>query len=77
MKGQLHHDGIIRELTKEEKALRGLNTKEGVMFGTVLVEVENQTHLTKVMRAMHRVKGVTSVDRREPASRASSDEQGM
>ena len=46
-----------------------LNTKDGAMFGTVLVEVENQAHLTKVMRAMHRVKGVTSVDRREPASR--------
>jgi len=39
------------------------------MFGTVLVEVENQTHLTKVMRAMRRVKGVTAVDRREPAAR--------
>jgi GTP pyrophosphokinase len=50
-----------------------LNTKDGAMFGTVLVEVENQTHLTKVMRAMHRVKGVTSVDRREPASRTGQD----
>ncbi len=48
-----------------------LNTKEGAMFGTVLVEVENQAHLTKVMRAMRRVKGVTAVDRREPAARAS------
>ena len=48
----------------------GLNTKEAGMFGTVLVEVENQTHLTKVMRAMRRVKGVTAVDRREPAARS-------
>ncbi|MBI2535771.1 MAG: bifunctional (p)ppGpp synthetase/guanosine-3',5'-bis(diphosphate) 3'-pyrophosphohydrolase [Gemmatimonadetes bacterium] len=54
-----------------------LNTKDGAMFGTVLVEVENQTHLTKVMRAMHRVKGVTSVDRRELASRMSNADQGM
>jgi GTP diphosphokinase / guanosine-3',5'-bis(diphosphate) 3'-diphosphatase len=46
-----------------------LDTKEGGMLGTVLVEVENQAHLTRVMRAMRRVKGVTSVDRREPAAR--------
>jgi guanosine-3',5'-bis(diphosphate) 3'-pyrophosphohydrolase len=46
-----------------------LNTKDGAMFGTVLVEVENQSHLTKVIRAMQRVKGVATVDRREPAAR--------
>jgi GTP pyrophosphokinase len=46
-----------------------LNTKDGAMFGTVLVEVENQNHLTKVIRAMQRVKGVATVDRREPAAR--------
>ena len=28
-KGALHAKGIIRELTKEEKLLRGLTTKEG------------------------------------------------
>jgi GTP pyrophosphokinase len=50
-----------------------LKAKDGAMFGTVLVEVENQTHLTKVMRAMHRVKGVTSVDRREPAGRSGDE----
>jgi GTP pyrophosphokinase len=50
-----------------------LKAKDGVMFGTVLVEVENQTHLTKVMRAMHRVKGVSSVDRREPAGRSGDE----
>jgi GTP pyrophosphokinase len=50
-----------------------LKAKDGAMFGTVLVEVENQTHLTKVMRAMHRVKGVTSVDRREPAGKGSDE----
>ena len=36
------------------------------MFGTVLVEVENSAQLSKVMRAMRRTKGVTSVERREP-----------
>ena len=54
---------------------RDLNPKEGAMFGTVLVEVENQGHLTKVMRAMRRVKGVLSVDRREPAAREASGER--
>ncbi|MEJ2236991.1 MAG: ACT domain-containing protein, partial [Gemmatimonadales bacterium] len=41
-------------------------SKDGAMFGSVLVEVENQAHLAKVMRAMRRTKGVNSVDRREP-----------
>ena len=35
------------------------------MFGSALVEVENQTHLNKVIRAIRRVKGVTEVARRE------------
>ena len=43
-------------------------SKEGGMFGSVLVEVENHAHLAKVIRAMRRVKGVAEVDRREPAS---------
>ncbi len=43
-----------------------LSSKDGAMFGSVLVEVENQAHLAKVMRAMRRTKGVASVDRREP-----------
>ena len=29
-KGQLHRDGVIRELTPEEKLLRGVTTKEGL-----------------------------------------------
>ncbi len=39
------------------------------MFGSVLVEVENHAHLSKVMKAMRRVKGVSEVERREPAPR--------
>jgi len=42
-----------------------LATRDGAVFGSVLVEVENQTHLNKVIRAMRRVKGVTDVSRRE------------
>jgi GTP pyrophosphokinase len=47
-----------------------LSSKDGAMFGSVLVEVENHAHLAKVMRAMRRVRGVQSVDRREPSSGA-------
>ncbi|MCZ6917608.1 MAG: bifunctional (p)ppGpp synthetase/guanosine-3',5'-bis(diphosphate) 3'-pyrophosphohydrolase [Gemmatimonadetes bacterium] len=47
-----------------------LRSKDGGMFGTVLVEVENSAQLSKVMRAMRRTKGVTSVERREPPAQA-------
>jgi GTP pyrophosphokinase len=42
-----------------------LHTKDGAAFGTLFVEVDNLTHLAKVLRAIRRVKGVVSVDRRE------------
>ena len=42
-----------------------ISTRDGAVFGSVLVEVENQTHLNKVIRAMRRVKGVMEVSRRE------------
>jgi GTP pyrophosphokinase len=42
-----------------------LHTKDGAAFGTILVEVDNLVHLAKVLRGIRRVKGVTSVDRRE------------
>jgi GTP pyrophosphokinase len=49
-------------------------SKDGGMFGSVLVEVENHAHLAKVMRTMRRVKGVAEVDRREPPARLLSPE---
>ena len=45
-----------------------LHTKDGAAFGTILVEVDNLTHLAKVLKVVRRVKGVTSVDRREIAA---------
>ena len=42
-----------------------LHTKDGAAFGTILVEVDNLTHLAKVLKGVRRVKGVSSVDRRE------------
>jgi len=46
-----------------------LSSKDGAMFGSVLVEVEDSGHLSKVMRAMRRVKGVHSVERRDATAR--------
>jgi GTP pyrophosphokinase len=42
-----------------------LHTKDGAAFGTVIIEVDNLTHLAKVVRAIRRVKGIISIDRRE------------
>src|SRR5438876_36099 len=42
-----------------------ISTRDGAVFGSVLVEVENQTHLNKVIRAIRRVKGGMDVSRRE------------
>jgi GTP pyrophosphokinase len=47
-------------------------SKDGAMAGSVLVEVENHTHLAKVVRTMRRVKGVESVERREPSPGAAA-----
>jgi GTP pyrophosphokinase len=43
-----------------------LTSRDGEMSGNVLVEVENSTHLSKVIRAVKRIKGVARIERREP-----------
>jgi GTP pyrophosphokinase len=45
-----------------------LQTSDGTAFGTVYVEVDNLTHLAKVLKAIRKVKGVSSVERREAAT---------
>ncbi|HET9293479.1 MAG TPA: bifunctional (p)ppGpp synthetase/guanosine-3',5'-bis(diphosphate) 3'-pyrophosphohydrolase [Gemmatimonadales bacterium] len=42
-----------------------IHTKDGTVFGTVFVEVDNLSHLAKVLKAVRRVKGVSEVERRE------------
>ncbi|HEU4989958.1 MAG TPA: RelA/SpoT family protein, partial [Gemmatimonadaceae bacterium] len=42
-----------------------LRTSDGKVMGSVVVEVENLTHLQKIVKAMRRVKGITEVARRE------------
>ena len=45
-----------------------LASKDGVVYGSVLVEVENHTHLHKVLKAVRKVKGVTEIARRDSGS---------
>jgi GTP pyrophosphokinase len=42
-----------------------LSSRDGAVYGHLLVEVENHTHLNKVLRAVRRVKGVTEIARRD------------
>ena len=44
-----------------------LTSGEGGVTGSVVIEVENLTHLNKVIKAMRRVKGVVEVRRRDRA----------
>ena len=42
-----------------------MRTADGGMNGEFVVEVQDLAHLTRVLRAVRRVKGVLSVERRE------------
>jgi GTP pyrophosphokinase len=42
-----------------------LRTVDGRASGSVLVEVENLSHLQKIVKAARKVKGITEVARRE------------
>ena len=39
--------------------------RRGQRYGSILVEVENHTHLHKVLKAVRKVKGVTEIARRD------------
>ncbi|HEX7023683.1 MAG TPA: bifunctional (p)ppGpp synthetase/guanosine-3',5'-bis(diphosphate) 3'-pyrophosphohydrolase [Gemmatimonadales bacterium] len=60
---------ILQAISATGTNIRGadLHTKDGGAFGTVFVEVDNLPHLAKVLKAVRRVKGVSTVDRREAA----------
>ena len=45
-----------------------IHTKDGTVFGSIFVEVDNLMHLAKVLKAIRRVKGVTAIERREVAA---------
>ncbi len=58
---------IMEAISQTGTNIKGadLHTKDGTVFGTVYVEVDNLPHLAKVMKAVRRVKGVTEIERRE------------
>ncbi|MFZ5624890.1 MAG: RelA/SpoT family protein [Gemmatimonadota bacterium] len=58
---------IMEAISQTGTNIRGadLHTKDGTVFGTIFVEVDNLPHLAKVLKAVRRVKGVTEVERRE------------
>ncbi len=58
---------LMEAISQTGTNIRGadLHTKDGTAFGTIFVEVDNLTHLAKVLKAVRRVKGVTEVERRE------------
>ena len=58
---------IMEAVSQTGTNIRGadLHTKDGSVFGTIFVEVDNLPHLAKVLKAVRRVKGVTTVERRE------------
>ena len=45
-----------------------VSSRDGAVHGHLVVEVENHTHLNKVLRAVRRVKGVTEIARRDSGS---------
>jgi GTP diphosphokinase / guanosine-3',5'-bis(diphosphate) 3'-diphosphatase len=61
---------IMEAVSQSGTNIRGadLHTKDGSVFGTIFVEVDNLPHLAKVLKAVRRVKGVTEIERREAPS---------
>ena len=58
---------IMAAISQTGTNIRGadINTRDGSVFGKVFVEVDNLTHLAKVIKAIRRVKGVSEVERKE------------
>jgi GTP pyrophosphokinase len=63
---------LMEAISQTGTNIRGadLQTRDGSVFGNVFVEVDNLTHLAKVLKAVRRVRGVTHVERREAPSPA-------
>jgi GTP pyrophosphokinase len=45
-----------------------LTTRDGTVFSTIVVEVDNRAHLAKVIKAVRKVRGITDVERREASA---------
>ena len=58
---------IMQQISQTGTNIRGaeINSKDGTAFGSIMVEVDNLPHLAKVLKAIRKVKGVSTVERRE------------
>ncbi|HQW67475.1 MAG TPA: ACT domain-containing protein [Gemmatimonadales bacterium] len=58
---------VMQAISQTGTNIRGadLHSKDGSVFGTIFVEVDNLPHLAKVLKAIRKVKGVSTVERRE------------
>ena len=58
---------VMQSISQTGTNIRGadLQSKDGSAFGCIFVEVDNLPHLAKVLKAIKRVKGVSTVERRE------------
>ena len=63
---------IMEAISQTGTNIRGadLHSKDATVFGNIYVEVDNLSHLAKVLRAVRRVKGVSEIERREAQSPA-------
>jgi len=58
---------IMQQISQTGTNIRGaeINSKDGTAYGSIMVEVDNLPHLAKVLKAIRKVKGVSTVERRE------------
>jgi GTP pyrophosphokinase len=58
---------IMAAISKTGTNITGaeIQTQDGTVFGSIFVEVDNLSHLAKVLKAVRRIKGVHEVERRE------------
>ena len=58
---------IMSAISKTGTNIRAadINTQDGTVTGSIFVEVDNLSHLAKVLKAIRRVKGVHEIERRE------------
>jgi GTP pyrophosphokinase len=61
---------IMSAISKTGTNITGaeIQTQDGTVFGSIFVEVDNLSHLAKVLKAIKRIKGVNEVERREVSS---------
>jgi GTP pyrophosphokinase len=67
---------IMEAISVSGTNIRGadLQSKDGNVFGNIYVEVDNLTHLAKVLKSVRRVKGVSTIDRRDAAPPVATSE---